>query len=69
MASTVNKSVWRGKFQAPSAKKEGKKESKKELKSPKKKKRAGVSKRGGKNRSKRQFFELQFQNASHFNPY
>jgi hypothetical protein len=38
-------------------KKEGKKESKKESKSPKKKKRAGVSKRGGKNRSKRQMIE------------
>jgi hypothetical protein len=57
MASTVSKSVWRGKFQPPSVKKEGKKESKKESKSPKKKKRAGVSKRGGKNRSKRQMIE------------
>jgi len=57
MASTVNKSVWRGKFQSPSAKKESKKDSKKECKIPKKKKRAGVSKRGGKNRSKREVNE------------
>jgi hypothetical protein len=60
MASTVNNSVWRGKFQPPSVKKESKKDSKKESKSPKKKKRAGVSKRGGKNRSKLQLIEQRF---------
>jgi hypothetical protein len=39
-------------------KKESKKDSKNESKIPKKKKRAGVSKRGGKNRSTRQLIEL-----------